>query len=222
MDENKTAIYCRVSTEQQELEQQLQACRRFCEAKGWQVAAEFAEIGSGKNFARPQFQALLKQLRAGAFQSLVVFRFDRLGRNSREVALLFDELERRGVTVASLNENLDTSSPIGRAMREIILVLAQLERENISEATKQRLQALKNLGKKLGRKPREFDAALAFQMRQAGQSWRKLAVAMHCPQSTVRKKVNAFAVQKRVVENQLAQALPASPPVQSSAFNAQS
>lgn len=146
----KVAIYCRVSTDKQELEQQLKSCRDFCQYKEFEYS-EFAEIGSGKDFRRIKFLDMLERVRRREFQGIVVFRFDRLGRNAREVITLFEEFETKGIQIFSLNENLDTSTPIGRAMRDIIIRLAQLERENISEATKQRLQALKNLGKKLGR-----------------------------------------------------------------------
>ena len=146
----KVAIYCRVSTDNQELEQQIESCIKFCEYKNFEYEL-FSEIGSGKNFKREKFLEMLERLRRLEFQGIVVFRFDRLGRNAREVVTLFEEFEGKGIQVFSLNENLDTSTPIGKAMRHIIMVLAQLERENISEATKQRLQALKNMGKKLGR-----------------------------------------------------------------------
>jgi site-specific DNA recombinase len=146
----KVAIYCRVSTDNQELEQQIQACKKFCEYKQFEYIL-FAEVGSGKNFKRIRFLNLLERVRNGEFDAIVVFRFDRLGRNAREVVTLFEEFESKGVQVFSLNENIDTTSPIGRAIRDIIIRLAQLERENISSATKQRLQALKNMGKKLGR-----------------------------------------------------------------------
>lgn len=146
----KVAIYCRVSTDKQELEQQIESCRKFCEYKNFEYEV-FSEIGSGKNFKRDKFLNMLERLRKLEFGGVIVFRFDRLGRNAREVVTLFEEFETKGIEVISLNENLDTSTPIGKAMRHIIMVLAQLERENISEATKQRLQALKNMGKKLGR-----------------------------------------------------------------------
>lgn len=146
----KVAIYCRVSTDKQELEQQIESCKKFCEYKNFEYEI-FDEIGSGKNFKREKFLNMLERLRKLEFNGVVVFRFDRLGRNAREVVTLFEEFETKGIQVISLNENLDTSTPIGKAMRHIIMVLAQLERENISEATKQRLQALKNMGKRLGR-----------------------------------------------------------------------
>lgn len=147
----RIAIYCRVSTDDQELEQQIEACKRFCQFKQFEVGEVFSEIGSGKSFARPRFQEMLSRLRVREFDGIVCFRFDRVGRNAREVAMFFDEMESKGVAIFSIHENLDVTTPIGRAMRDIILRLAQLERENISEATKHRLQALKNMGKKIGR-----------------------------------------------------------------------
>lgn len=144
------AIYCRVSTDTQELQQQIESCKKFCEFKGFEYVI-FSDIGSGKNMNRPQFLNMLERVRKREFQGIVVFRFDRIGRNAREVVTLFEEFENKGIQVFSINENIDTTSPIGRAIRDIIIRLAQLERENISVATTQRLTALKNLGKKLGR-----------------------------------------------------------------------
>lgn len=146
----KVAIYCRVSTEGQELEQQIDSCKKFCEYKGFDYDL-YSDVGSGKNFKRANFLEMLNEVRKLNYGGIVVFRFDRLGRNAREVVTLFEEFENKGIQVFSLNENIDTTSPIGRAVRDIIIRLAQLERENIAEATRQRLQALKNLGKKLGR-----------------------------------------------------------------------
>jgi len=146
----KVAIYCRVSTEGQELNQQIEACKKYCEFKQFTYEL-FSDIGSGKNMNRQNFQLMLHKIRLREYQGLVVFRFDRIGRNAREVVTLFEEFENKGVNIYSLNENIDTSNPVGKAVRDIIVRLAQLERENISEATKQRLQALKNLGKTLGR-----------------------------------------------------------------------
>lgn len=154
----KVAVYCRVSTEGQELDQQVAACRRFCEFKQFELVEVFSEVGSGKNFKRERFQEMLSRARKREFDGIVCFRFDRVGRNAREVSMFFDEMETKGVLVYSVNENLDVSTPIGRAMRDIILRLAQLERENIGEATRQRLAALKNLGKRVGRPPGSKDS----------------------------------------------------------------
>ena len=150
----KVAIYARVSTDKQELEQQIEACRKYCLFKGFKIWHIYKDIGSGADwFKRPGFNELLAALRRYEYKAVVVFRLDRLGRNARECLTFFDEMEDKGIDIYSLSENLDTSTAIGRAMRSIIAVLAQLERDNISEATKQRMQALKNLGKHVGRPP---------------------------------------------------------------------
>lgn len=171
----RVALYVRVSTDAQELEQQLAACRRFCDFKQFEVGDVFAEIGSGKTCARPRFQDMVRGLRARLFDGVVCFRFDRLGRNAREVSMFFDEMEAKGVAVFSIHENLDVTTPIGRAMRDILVRLGQLERENISEATRQRLQALKNMGKAVGRpvgskdgKPRRKSGYLLRWSKQRG------------------------------------------------------
>lgn len=146
------AIYCRASTDKQELIQQIESCKRFCEYKGFDLGKVYTDIGSGKNyFSRPGYNTMLKDLRAMKYDGIVTFRFDRLGRNAMEAVRFFEEMENKGISIFSLNENLDTTTAIGRAVRDIIVRLAQLERESIAEATKQRLNALRNMGKKLGR-----------------------------------------------------------------------
>lgn len=148
----KVVIYGRVSTDTQELQQQIEACKKFCDYKGFEVTKVFADVGSGKDFfRRPNFNLMLEKLRAFEYEGIIVFRFDRLGRNTVECIKFFDEMETKGIKIFSLNESIDTTSPIGRAIRDFIIRLAQLERENISEATKQRLNALRALGKTLGR-----------------------------------------------------------------------
>jgi len=146
----KVAIYCRASTTKQELDQQMDACIKFCEIKGWKEYEVFKEIKSSRK-ERPIFIQLLRDLRDGNYNTLVVFRLDRAWRNSRQFIMDFDSLSCCGVNVISVMEGLDPTIPIGKAMMTILVALAELERENISLATKQRLQALKNMGKKLGR-----------------------------------------------------------------------
>lgn len=148
----KIAIYARVSTDKQELDQQIDACKNFCKFKNFEVLDVYSDIGSGKDyFNRPNFNILREKLKEKQYEGLVVFRFDRLGRDMVESIRFFDEMEKVGIEIFSLNESIDTSTAIGRAIRDFIIRLAQLERENISESTKQRLQAKKDAGFKLGR-----------------------------------------------------------------------
>jgi DNA invertase Pin-like site-specific DNA recombinase len=148
----RVALYSRVSTDGQTVEQQIEQCRKYCDYKGFEVASVIEEVGSGKDvLKRPKFQELWNQLRRREFDGVVVTRIDRLGRNTRDMVMFFDEMQNNGIQIHSVNENLDATTPIGKAVISIIITMAQLEREQISLATKQRLQALKNMGKKLGR-----------------------------------------------------------------------
>ena len=146
----KAAIYVRVSTDLQTYEQQLEPCINFCKMKGWNDYEIFKEVeSSGKE--RLVFNRLLKNARSMQYNAIVVFRFDRAWRSSRQFIMDFEGLQNKGVSVVSVMEGLDPTTPIGKAMMTIIIALAELEKANISEATKHRLQALKNMGKTLGR-----------------------------------------------------------------------
>jgi DNA invertase Pin-like site-specific DNA recombinase len=187
----RICLYCRVSSDKQELDQQIAACKRFCDYRGFEVAAVYSEIVSGAKAKRPQYLQMIKDLRAYKYDGVVVFRLDRLGRNARELALLVDELENKGIKVFSVNESFDTSTAIGRAMRELIYIFAQLEREQIGEATKQRLAAVKAQGKKLGRKPASaYQVKRVRELRAKGQSLRQIARGSMLSYGTVYNIVN--------------------------------
>lgn len=197
----KVAIYCRVSTDKQELEQQIKACERLCEYKKLEVAALYSEIISGAKIKRQQYLKMVQELREGLYDGVVVFRLDRLGRNSRELSLLVEELENKGILVLSVSESYDTSTAIGRAMREMIFILAQLEREQIGEATKQRLGALKASGKRLGQKPcSDFQVNKVRELAAVGLSSRKIAAQMQISHVTVNNIVNRKGYYKPVAE----------------------
>lgn len=192
----KVAIYARVSTEEQELEQQIAACQRFCEYKQFAVLATYTDIMSGAKAKRPGYLKLVEELRAYKYDAVVVFRLDRLGRNSRELSLLIDELEGKGIKVLSINEAFDTSTAMGRAMREIIMIFAQLEREQISEATKQRLAALKAQGKKLGgeKAASPWQVGKVCKLRAQGLSYDAIAAQTQLSHGTVFAIVNRRGV----------------------------
>jgi len=182
----KVAVYARVSTKDQELAHQLDACRRFCEYRKFEISREYSDVGSGTNFSRPHFQELLRDLRAGLYDGVVVFKLDRLGRRARDLSLTVDELERRGIQVLSITEAFDSSTAIGRAMREIIFILAQLERDNISEATRERLAAMRAAGKRLGRTPApRKKRRLVWKLKELGYSIRGIAAEVHLSTGTV-------------------------------------
>jgi site-specific DNA recombinase len=103
----------------------------------WQIAGVYREEGrSGKDLNRPEFQRMLRDIRNGKIDTVIVYKIDRLTRSLRDFSVLWEKSQNKGgVEVISLNEKFDTTSAIGRAMLHIVLVFAQLEREQTAERT---------------------------------------------------------------------------------------
>jgi site-specific DNA recombinase len=136
----KTAIYVRVSTQEQAQEgysigAQTDRLKAYCSAKGWLVAGVYTDAGySGSNTQRPALERLLEDVKAGLIDCVLVYKLDRLSRSQKDTLMLIeDSFLAAGVDFVSMSENFDTSTPLGRAMVGILSVFAQLEREQIRE-----------------------------------------------------------------------------------------
>lgn len=131
--------YVRVSTENQlenySIDEQARRIESFCRAKGWRLQQIFTDGGySGGTTDRPALHALLRQVRRGGVDAVVVYKLDRLSRSQKDTLLLIeDEFLAHHTDFVSINENFDTSSPFGRAMIGMLSVFAQLEKDQITE-----------------------------------------------------------------------------------------
>ncbi len=127
------AVYARQSVEKKNslsIEGQIELCQKTAGEK----LKVYKDRGySGKNTERPSFQALLRDIRAGKIDKLYVYRLDRFSRSVADFGSLWEILQENHVEFVSVNENFDTSTPMGRAMLHIIMVFAQLERETTAE-----------------------------------------------------------------------------------------
>jgi DNA invertase Pin-like site-specific DNA recombinase len=148
----KAAIYARVSTLDQEPENQLRELRRYCEARGW-AGVEYVDHGvSGAKDSRPALDQVIKDAKRRRFDVLVCWKLDRLGRNLRHLILLLDELQALGIAFTTLGEGIDTSTPAGRLTAGLLSAVASFERERIQERVRAGLARAKAQGKKLGRR----------------------------------------------------------------------
>lgn len=137
------------------IENQKTLCRdyslsRIPDAKEEDILPFEDEGFSGKNTARPQFQQMMKQIRAAPPDYLVCYRLDRISRSVGDFSALIEELSALKVSFICIREQFDTSTPMGRAMMYIASVFAQLERETIAERIRDNMYLLARSGRWLG------------------------------------------------------------------------
>ncbi len=155
----KAAIYARVSTLDQEPENQLAELRRYVEARGW-TGQEFVDHGvSGTTDRRPALDRLLADAKRRKVDTVVVWRLDRLGRSLKHLVTLLDELQALGVGFVSLGEGIDLQTPAGRLQLHILAALSEFERARIAERVLAGLQRARRQGTRLGRPPRRISRA---------------------------------------------------------------
>jgi DNA invertase Pin-like site-specific DNA recombinase len=136
----RAAIYARVSTEDQAKEgfsiaAQQKRLNAYCKARGWQVAGEYVDEGhSGREVKRPAYHRMMEE--KDRWDVLVVLKMDRIHRNSRNFAVMMDNLRDWGKEFNSMQESFDTTTAIGRFVMDTIQRIAQLESEQIGERVK--------------------------------------------------------------------------------------
>ncbi len=140
------AAYARQSVEKKNsisIEGQIE----LCENTAGEKLKVYKDRGySGKNTDRPGFQKLMKDIENGKIEKLYVYRLDRFSRSVADFGRLWETLKAHNVEFVSVNENFDTSTPMGRAMLHIIMVFAQLERETTAERVKDNYYRRASLG----------------------------------------------------------------------------
>lgn len=138
----KAALYVRVSTDAQReegysIDAQKEALEGYCKARGFKNYDFYIDGGfSGSNLERPEIKRLIKDAKNGKIKRCIVYKLDRLSRSQKDTLYLIEDiLNPNGVDFISINETMDTSTPLGRLMLGILSAFAQLERENIKERT---------------------------------------------------------------------------------------
>lgn len=142
-------IYLRVSSFDQKPENQKRPLVEYAERNGWEY--ELFEEKESTRKTRPVQWELYNRLMKKEFDGLLIWKFDRWARTSKELIEHMESFVEKGIRFVSYTENIDLSTSIGRAMFTIISAFAQLERDLNSERTKAGLARAKAQGKKLGR-----------------------------------------------------------------------
>src|SRR5262245_9694699 len=127
--------YVRTSTDKQglSLDAQAERIRALATLHGLPIAEIVIEQESAASLDRPELTRLLSLVDARKVSTIIVAKLDRLTRSVRDLADLLERFERRGVTLMSVAESLDTKSAAGRLVLNVMMSMAQWEREAIGE-----------------------------------------------------------------------------------------
>jgi DNA invertase Pin-like site-specific DNA recombinase len=129
---------------------QMRALCEYVARRGWTVAVQVREVGSGAVERRAREQ-LMEAARRREIDVVLVWRLDRWGRSVTDLLATLQELEHLGVGFVSLTEALDLTTPAGRAMAGLLAIFAEFERQILRERTRAGLAQARRNGKQLGR-----------------------------------------------------------------------
>ena len=185
----RAALYLRVSTDGQTVDNQRLALEAVCEQRGWQVVQVYADNGvsgaKGRS-QRPGLDALLKDASRGRFNVMLTWALDRLGRSLLDLLDTLSELETVGVALVLHQQAIDTTTPAGRMFFQVTGAFAEFERGMIRSRVMAGLDRAKARGVRLGR-PRtgaKVEAAIRARL-AAGEGVKKVAKAIGVGNGTV-------------------------------------
>lgn len=153
-----TIGYMRVSTHQQKFDSQQKALEKYG------VDQLFKEYESGRKSTRPQLNAALATLKPG--DTFVIFKLDRLARGTQQLLRLLENFEQNNIKFVSIQNNIDTSTPMGRFFFTVMSAFAEMEAELIRERVLAGLEAARDNGKSLGRPTKTAEVQNAVAMYQ--------------------------------------------------------
>jgi DNA invertase Pin-like site-specific DNA recombinase len=184
------ALYARVSTDGQDPELQLVALRAHAANRGWVITGEFIDQGySGAKEKRPALNRLMKAAWAGGMQAVLVWRFDRFARSVTHLIKALEEFRALNLNFISLQEQFETSTPIGQAMFTIIGVMAQLERDIIRERVQAGVDRARSRGVRLGRPVTQVNPNDIAALKRQGLSLPEIAKRLRCSRSTLKRRL---------------------------------
>ena len=176
----KVAIYSRVSTLDQTIDNQLLELRDHCSKMGWEIVKEYADEGLSGTLSRdkrPALNSLIKDAYRKKFDSVVCWDISRIGRSMKELVLFLSDMKDRDIGICSVRQGFDTSTSMGEIMFQFVGILSSWEREMIRERTLAGLDRARSEGKTLGRKKVITDEITSkiVNLRSIGRSIRDIA-----------------------------------------------
>ena len=152
--QKRAAIYVRVSTDKQTIENQVAALRQIAERRGWQVIEQYSDAGisgaKGRD-GRPGLDQMLKDAQRRTFDVVMAWAIDRLGRSLFDLLGTIQHLEACNVDLYLDQQSIDTTTPGGKLMFQVVGAFAEFERSMIRQRIHAGLKRAVAEGKTLGR-----------------------------------------------------------------------
>jgi DNA invertase Pin-like site-specific DNA recombinase len=190
----RVALYVRVSTDGQTVENQVRELKDVARRHGWRIVEMFDDngiSGSKGRDQRPSMRRLMEGIGRRDFDMVAAWSVDRLGRSLQDLVGLLGEMHAKGIDLYLHRQGLDTSTPAGRAMFQMLGVFAEFERAMIQERVRAGLARARAQGKRLGR--RRVSPTIEAAVRAArgkGKGIRKIANELRIGVGTVQRIVS--------------------------------
>lgn len=184
----RVGLYARVSThDQKTLPLQMRGMREYVSKRGWTIAIQIKEVGSGA-VERELRETLMAAARRREIDVVLVWRLDRWGRSLADLVVTLKELAELGVGFVSLTEALDLATPTGRAMAGLLSVFAEFEREILRERIRAGIVEARRKGIRLGRPITAANKAGQIRkLHSAGVSKAEIARRLEIGRTSVRR-----------------------------------
>ena len=147
------AIYCRVSTDKQNTENQNLELTKVAKRLGWNVVAVYSDTASGATDSRPQLDQMMESVSRKEIDIVMAWSVDRLSRSLQHLVTMLTAMHQRKINLYLHQQNIDTSSPSWKMLFQLLGVFAEFETSMIRERVMAGLDRARSQGKRLGRPP---------------------------------------------------------------------
>lgn len=171
----RVIIYARVSTKEQNVDMQLSDLKLYAELRKLRVVEVYVDYASGAKSDRVNYQKLFNDVRKRKTDVVLVWKFDRFARSTKELINALEEFNSLGVDFISYKENVDTSTPAGKILFTMISAFAEFERSIIRERVIAGMEKAKARGAKIGRpKIPPFTKQKVIMLKEKGLTYREI------------------------------------------------
>ena len=187
----RAIIYSRVSTRDQNPQMQIRDLKNYVKTRNLKLVCQYVDYASGSNSGRANYIKLLDDVRKRKCDIVVVWKFDRFARSTKELINALEEFKSLGVDFISYQENVDTSTPAGKVLFTMISAFAEFEREVIRERVIAGMNAARAKGKRIGRPAlKKYQVDKVKELKLKGLNWKQIIKRVGISKSSFYQLIN--------------------------------